>query len=91
MAGTAAIYTRISKDREGEALGVSRQESQSRELAQRLGVEVVAVFSDNDVSASRRSGKPRPAFAEMLSRARAGEFTHIVAYSNSRLTRRVRE
>ncbi|WP_460802286.1 recombinase family protein [Microbacterium sp. GXF6406] len=85
----AAIYTRISLDAEGEALGVARQEQDCRDLAQRDGLNVVAVFSDNDIGASTRSRKKvRPQYADMLRRARAGEFGVIVSYSNSRLTRR---
>lgn len=85
----AAIYTRISLDSEGEALGVARQEQDCRDLAKRDGLNVVAVFSDNDTGASTRSRKKvRHQYADMLRRARAGEFGVIVSYSNSRLTRR---
>lgn len=85
----AAIYTRISLDSEGEALGVARQQQDCRDLAARDGLDVVALFSDNDTGASTRSRKKtRPQYAEMLRRARAGEFSVIIAYSNSRLTRR---
>lgn len=93
MDGTkrAAIYTRISKDREGTELGVDRQESLSRKLAEQNGYEVAAVFRENDVSASKLSSKPRPAFNEMMERAHSGGFEAIVAYSYSRLTRRPRE
>ena len=52
---------------------------------------VTQVFVDNDVSASTRSRNPRPEYAEMLRRARAGDFDAILAYSNSRLTRRPQE
>ncbi|MCU1416802.1 MAG: hypothetical protein JWP32_976 [Schumannella sp.] len=84
-----AIYTRISLDSEGDALGVARQQQDCRDLAARDKLDVVAVFSDNDTGASTRSRKKsRPGYAEMLRRARAGEFSVIVAYSNSRLTRR---
>ncbi|RWR18873.1 hypothetical protein D8Y23_08885 [Microbacterium enclense] len=89
--GHAAIYTRISDDPEGSALGVARQEQDCRDLAARLGVRVVEVFTDNNVSASTNSTKDRPAYDELLRRARAGEFSHVLAYSNSRLTRRLRE
>ena len=51
----AGIYCRISADREGEALGVERQEQDARKLAESLGLEVVGVFTDNDISASTRS------------------------------------
>lgn len=86
---TAAIYTRISLDSEGEALGVARQEQDCRELAQRDRLNVVALFTENDIGASTRSRKKkRPQYDDMMRRARAGEFSVIVAYSNSRLTRR---
>lgn len=85
------IYVRISQDRSGEALGVERQEEDCRALAARLGWEVVAVFIENDTSASTRSKKPRPEYDAMLQAVRAGEADAIIAYSNSRLTRRPRE
>lgn len=86
----AAVYVRISKDREGRELGVERQEQDCRKLAKRLDYEVT-LFKDNDVSASTLSTKVRPEFDDMMRRVEAGEFTAIVAYSNSRLTRRVVE
>ncbi|WP_144800894.1 recombinase family protein [Curtobacterium sp. BH-2-1-1] len=91
MAGTAAIYARISKDKEGRQHGVDRQEALCRELAERLGLSVGAVFVDNDISASTNSTKPRPQYEDMLRRARQGEFSTLLSYSNSRLTRRPRE
>ena len=56
---TAAIYCRISNDPEGRELGVERQEEDARLLAARLGLDVVKVFTDNDVSASTKSRKRR--------------------------------
>ena len=47
----AAIYVRMSEDREGERRGVERQETDCRALAEELGWEVVQVFVDNDISA----------------------------------------
>lgn len=90
---TAAIYCRISRDPEGERFGVARQEDLCRELAARLNLEVVAVFVDNDTGASDRThkSKVRPQFAAMLEEAEQGKFRFIVAYSNSRLTRRMAE
>lgn len=87
----AAIYTRISKDAEGQERGVQRQEEDCRALAAREGYEVVRVYRDNDIGASTLSKKTRPDYEAMLSAARAGEFEAIIAYSNSRLTRRLRE
>lgn len=88
---TAAIYTRISKDSEGKALGVTRQEQDCRELANRLGYDHIIVFSDNDTSASTLTDKPRPEFVRMMEAAKDRQVDAIIAYSNSRLTRRVAE
>lgn len=88
---TAAIYVRISDDREGRELGVERQEEDARALAARLGYDVRRVYKDNDLGASTRSKKPRPDYERMLRDARAGQFSMIVAYASGRLTRRPRE
>lgn len=87
----AAIYTRISNDAEGRELGVARQEKDCRALAEREGLTVVEVYSDNDISAAPSSRKPRPSYTKMLMDAEAGKFDVVLAYSTSRLTRRPRE
>jgi DNA invertase Pin-like site-specific DNA recombinase len=81
----AAIYCRISLDAEGRGLGVQRQEFECRELAQRLGLDVRAVFVDNDISAYK--DKHRPAWSDMTARIRAGEFQALIAWHPDRLTR----
>ncbi len=91
MSDRAAIYTRISNDDEGEEKGVQRQEEDCRRLAASMGAEVVRVYVENDVSASTRSKKPRPQYDAMIRAVKAGEVNVILAYSNSRLTRRPRE
>lgn len=88
MTKRAAIYCRISSDPEGKKLGVRRQEEDCRALAKKLRITDVTVFPDNDRSASTRSKKPRPKYDEMIKAAEAGRFDVIIAYSNSRLTRR---
>jgi site-specific DNA recombinase len=85
------IYLRISEDREGRELGVQRQEEDTRSLAERLDVRVVDVYSDDDISASTNSSKPRPDYERLLADARAGRIRVILAYKTSRLTRRPRE
>lgn len=87
----AVIYCRISNDKEGQEKGVQRQEDDCLELAERRGYEVLRVYTDNDTSASTRSKKARPEYQKMLERARNREFAVILAYSNSRLTRRPKE
>lgn len=87
----AAIYTRISDDREGRALGVDRQEADCRALAKRLNHDVVDVYSDNDISASTRSRKLRPDYRRLLADAASNRFDVIIAATSSRITRKPRE
>lgn len=81
----AAIYCRISKDREGAGLGVQRQEEDCRQAAEKLGWDIARVYTDNDLSAY--SGKARPAYREMLEAMRAGSIGGIVAWHTDRLHR----
>lgn len=87
----AVIYTRISRDKEGLSVGVQRQEDDCRALAKQLAVPVSNVYSDNDIGASTLSRKERPAFKQMLEEIRGGTVGVVIAYSNSRLTRRLLE
>lgn len=85
----AAIYCRISLDAKDDAAGVARQEKDCRALAAKHDLQVIDVYTDNDLGASTRSrAKSRPAYDRLLGDARARRFDVIVAYSNSRLTRR---
>jgi DNA invertase Pin-like site-specific DNA recombinase len=81
----AAIYCRISQDRESERGGTDRQERDCRSLCKREGLDVARVFVDDDVSAY--SGKRRPAFEELL--AHLGDFDALVFWKVDRLVRRV--
>jgi site-specific DNA recombinase len=81
----AAIYCRISRDRTGAGLGVERQEADARALAERLGLEVAALYVDNDISASGR--KPRPEYLRMLDDIRAGRIAAVIAWHTDRLHR----
>lgn len=88
----AAIYCRISRDAEQEGLGVKRQEDDCRALVKKAGWTLIEPpYVDNDISASTLSRKARPAYEAMLEAARSGAIDVIVAYSNSRLTRRLLE
>jgi DNA invertase Pin-like site-specific DNA recombinase len=81
------IYARISDDREGRQTGVDRQERQCRTLADKLGAEVVGVFTDDDRSAY--SGKPRPGYARMLAYLRDGHADGALALAPTRFYRRL--
>ncbi|MGH3798478.1 MAG: recombinase family protein [Pseudonocardiaceae bacterium] len=85
----AALYCRISLDREGAGLGVARQEEDGRALARRLGWAVTEVYVDNDTSAY--SGKPRPAWNRLIAGVRAGALDAVVCWHVDRLTRSPRE
>ncbi|MCY1696480.1 recombinase family protein [Curtobacterium sp. SL109] len=88
----AAIYTRISRDQTGEGEGVQRQEEACRKLAESMGIENPVIYSDNDIGASNRTGpKARPEYEAMLRAVQDGTVSTIIAYSNSRLTRRPKE
>ena len=89
MNDDALIYTRISSDRSGEGVGVARQEKEWRALAERRGWNVVAVFSDNDVSAY--SGKARPGYEAMMRMIASGRVRHLIAWHQDRLHRNTRE
>ena len=54
----AGIYARISSDREGDNLAISRQLADCEQLAERRGWAVVERYVDADISAY--SGKLRP-------------------------------
>lgn len=84
----AVIYCRISKDREGAGLGVERQEEDCRALAAQLGYDVAAVYTDNDLSAYRRSvRKRRTGYDQMLADIRAGKAEAVIAWHTDRLHR----
>lgn len=85
------IYVRISEDRTGEGVGVDHQERDCRQLAHRLGADVIRVLSDNDISASRFSRKVRPGYAEMLQLIEADQIDLIIAQHPDRLYRRPAE
>jgi site-specific DNA recombinase len=85
----AAVYLRISQDRNGEALGVERQRADCLALAERQGWTVGEVYTDNDRSAY--NGKPRPGYARMLADIQAGRVDGVIAWHTDRLHRRFRD
>lgn len=81
----AVIYVRISLDRAGAGLGVDRQEKDARLLAKRLGVTVVGLYVDNDISASNK--KIRPQYQRLLADMRAGLVDMVLVWHTDRLHR----
>jgi site-specific DNA recombinase len=85
----ACIYCRMSEDREGGGLGIDRQREDCETLANELGLTVIKVYTDNDLSAY--SGKPRPDYQQMLDDLRAGLYGTVIAWHTDRLHRRPSE
>jgi site-specific DNA recombinase len=85
----AAIYARISDDKEGEGLGVERQIRDCLDLCERYDWTVTETYRDDSKSAY--TGKARPEYERMLTDARAGRIDAIVCWSVDRLTRHPRE
>lgn len=88
LADEAVVYVRQSQDRNGQGVAVARQLKETRQLAARLGVEVVRVYRDNDTSAT--NGKVRPQFERMLADL-AGDPKLILAWHQDRLLRLTRD
>lgn len=88
QAPRAAVYTRLSysADDGSETLTHARQRDACLELAERLGAEVVAEYSDTD---SAYTGKPRRGLEQALQGAEGGEYDVLLVWAADRLTRRV--
>lgn len=81
-----AIYARISQDRTGEELGVTRQLEDCRAEAQRRGWQVADEYVDDDISAY--SGKKRPQYERMLADISEGRRDGVIVWHMDRLHRR---
>lgn len=86
---SAALYLRLSEDKHGDELGVTRQREDSMTLAASRGYDVVRIDTDNDRSA--KGTVARPGFEAMLEAVDAGEVHVVVAWSLDRLTRNRRD
>ncbi len=89
MVRKAGIYVRLSLDIEGLGLGVARQKEDCTAKATALGWQVVDVYSDNDVSASK--AQVRPEYERLLSDLESGRINAVVVYDLDRLTRKPAE
>src|SRR5579862_1173358 len=85
----AGIYARISSDRDGDQLGVTRQIEDCRQFAARCGYVVEDVYVDDDISAW--SARQRPEFERMVDDLRTGRIGAVLVWHLDRLTRHPRE
>lgn len=86
----AAIYLRISQDREMDGLAIDRQREQCEALARYRQWEIVGTYTDQSKSATDRT-KIRPAYDQMVADYKAGAFDAIICYDLDRLTRQPRQ
>jgi DNA invertase Pin-like site-specific DNA recombinase len=82
----AAIYARLSQDRDGTSTATDRQVKDCKALCKREGLTVVETFVDNDVSAY--NGAHRPGFAGLMEGVRRRDFDVLVYWKTDRLVRR---
>ena len=87
----AGLYLRMSRDAEARGLGIGRQRKDGEALASRLGWPIVQEYSDNDLSASKYSRKPRQAYLQMLQDLQEGAINAVVVYDQDRLVRQPKE
>lgn len=81
-----AIYARISRDPDGDMLGVTRQLEDCRVEVGRRGWTVAEEYVDDDTSAY--SGKARPEYERMLRDIAQGTRDAVIVYHVDRLHRR---
>lgn len=86
----AAIYLRQSLDQTGDGLAVERQREDCERIARERGWNVVEVYTDNSISASKKTVK-RPAYDRLLSDFGSGRFDALICYDLDRLTRQPRQ
>jgi DNA invertase Pin-like site-specific DNA recombinase len=82
----AAVYCRISRASDGDTTKTSDQERICRELAERLGWDVVDVYSDESKSAWQANRKRRQ-WERMLGDVGSGRVNGIITYHGDRLVR----
>src|SRR5665213_2299064 len=82
---TAAIYARISKDRDGTENGVRRQVDECLRWAKAHDVTVAETYVDNDISAT--NGKRRPEYERMCADIKQRRRDGVIAWHLDRLNR----
>jgi site-specific DNA recombinase len=85
----AAIYARLSEDRDETQLGVGRQVQDCEALARARNWSIADRYIDNDISAY--SNKRRPQWERLLADITAGQIDAVIVYHLDRLTRQPRD
>lgn len=82
----AALYLRQSLDRDGRAEGIERQQERCERLADDRGWDVVEIYVDNDVSASKPRGSGT-AWDRLIADVKSSRVEVVVAVDQDRLLR----
>lgn len=83
------LYLRISEDRTGDELGISRQREDGEQLARLRGWTITREYVDNDLSAAGK--KHRPGFEEAITDIEAGKISGLIAWDMTRVSRNRRD
>ena len=85
MRERAVLYARISLDKTGDQVGVTRQLHDMRQLAETRGYDVVAEVTEDAISASK--GLRRPGYEQVWKLVRSAGVDHVIVWQSSRLMR----
>lgn len=83
----AVLYARVSHDPDGNGRSVSEQLTEGHKVIDRNDWECVAVYQDNNASASKYGNDARPEWAKLEADLYAGKFDVLVVWEPSRATR----
>ena len=89
MPERAVLYARISLDKTGEEVRVTRQMHDMRQLAAGRDYDVVAEVADNDISAAKRLR--RPGYERIWHLVTTEQVDHVIVWQSSRLMRSRRD
>lgn len=90
MATTAAIYARLSVDRDGTKVGIDTQLEDSRRLARERGWNVVDEYIDRNLTAADRL-VTRPEYERLVDDFASGRYSALICWDLDRLTRQPRQ
>lgn len=91
MALVGVDYERLSQDRYGTSPNIEIQRDEIHAFLESEGIEHAGCFSDNDLSASKFSKKPRPGYQALLVALQADIADVLVVTEISRLLRQIKE
>ncbi|OAN29124.1 hypothetical protein A4X17_05990 [Plantibacter sp. H53] len=86
----AALYARLSDDRDADKLGIDTQLGDGRAIAERKGWTVVGEYVDRSLSASKKLVN-RPEYNRLVDDFNAGTFDALICWDLDRLTRQPRQ